>query len=96
MLAGLPAAFVRPAREPPRTSHPSFEGEEPVDRVNPVGNERLTAAVGVLLLIPIIVELATIILGVHSFMSLHVFVGLTLIPAVLLKLGSTGWRFMRY
>src|SRR5690348_16699185 len=29
-------------------------------------------------------------------MSLHVFVGLALIPAVLLKLGSTGWRFARY
>jgi hypothetical protein len=29
-------------------------------------------------------------------MSLHVFVGLALIPAVLLKLASTGWRFARY
>ncbi len=64
--------------------------------MNPDGNERLTAAVGVLLLIPILVELATIVLGVHTFMSLHVFVGLALIPAVLLKLGSTGWRFARY
>jgi len=64
--------------------------------VNPDGNERLTAAIGVLLLVPILVELATIVLGVHTFMSLHVFVGLALIPAVLLKLGSTGWRFARY
>lgn len=74
-----------------------------VDRVgpkprqpNPDGNDRLTAAVGILLLIPIAVELATIFLGVHTFMSLHVFVGLALIPPVLLKLGSTGWRFVRY
>ena len=29
-------------------------------------------------------------------MSLHVFVGLALIPPVLLKLASTGWRFARY
>jgi hypothetical protein len=65
-------------------------------RLNPDGNERLTAAVGVLLLVPILVELATILLGVHTFMSLHVFVGLALIPAVLLKLASTGWRFARY
>ena len=65
-------------------------------RMNPDGNERLTAAVGVLLLVPILVELATILFGVHTFMSLHVFVGLALIPAVLLKLGSTGWRFARY
>src|SRR5215472_7302265 len=65
-------------------------------RMNPVGNERLTAAAGVLLLVPILIELATVALGVHTFMSLHVFVGLALIPAVLLKLGSTGWRFVRY
>jgi hypothetical protein len=65
-------------------------------RLNPDGNERLTAAVGVLLLIPIAVELGTIVLGVHTFMSLHVFVGLALLPAVLLKLGTTGWRFARY
>jgi hypothetical protein len=65
-------------------------------RLNPNGNERLTAIVGALLLVPIAVELATIVLGVHTFMSLHVFVGFVLIPAVLLKLASTGWRFARY
>jgi hypothetical protein len=65
-------------------------------RVNPGGNERLTAAVGLLVLAPVLVEVSTILLGVHTFMSLHVFVGLALIPAVLLKLGSTGWRFARY
>ena len=64
--------------------------------MNPLGNARLTAVVGVLLLAPVVVELATIVLGVHSFMSLHVFVGLALIPAVVLKLASTGWRFVRY
>ena len=64
--------------------------------VNPVGNERLTAAVGLLLLPPVVVEIATVLLGVHTFMSVHVFVGLTLIPAVVLKLVSTGWRFARY
>lgn len=65
-------------------------------RLNPDGNERLTAAVGVLLLVPIVIELASVLLGVHTFMSLHVFVGLLLIPPVLLKLASTGWRFARY
>lgn len=65
-------------------------------RPNPDGNERLTAAVGLLLVVPVLVELVTILLGVHSFMSLHVFVGVALIPAVLLKMGSTGWRFGRY
>ena len=70
--------------------------EERERRLNPAGNERLTAAVGLLLLAPILVEVATILLGVHTFMSVHVFVGLALIPPVLLKLGSTAWRFARY
>ena len=65
-------------------------------RLNPLGNARLTALVGLLLLIPVGVEALTVPLGVHSFMSLHVFVGLALIPAVLLKLAATGWRFARY
>jgi hypothetical protein len=65
-------------------------------RLNPDGNERLTAAVGIVLLVLTIVELATILFGLHQFLSLHVFVGLVLIPPVLLKLASTGWRFSRY
>ncbi|HEY2543476.1 MAG TPA: hypothetical protein VGH92_10550 [Gaiellaceae bacterium] len=64
--------------------------------MNPDGNQRLTGAIGALLLVPIAIEAATIVLGVHTFMSLHVFVGLLLIPPVLLKLVSAGWRFMRY
>ena len=73
-----------------------FAGARSPQRFNPIGNERLTAAVGVVLLILTVVELATIPLGVHRFMSLHVFVGFVLIPPVLLKLASTGWRFARY
>jgi hypothetical protein len=69
---------------------------ERLKRPNPAGNERLTAAAGLLVLAPALVEVATIPLGVHTFMSLHVFVGLALVPPVLLKLGSTGWRFARY
>lgn len=65
-------------------------------RLNPGGNERLTAAVGLLVIVPVLVEIVSVLLGVHMFMSLHVFVGLALIPAVLLKLASTGWRFARY
>ena len=48
-------------------------------KTNPAGNERLTAAIGLLVLVPIAVEVATILLGVHTFMSVHVFVGLALI-----------------
>jgi hypothetical protein len=66
------------------------------ERLNPDGNERLTAAVGLVLLVLTIVELVTIVFGLRQFLSLHVFVGLVLIPPVLLKLASTGWRFSRY
>jgi hypothetical protein len=64
--------------------------------VNPDGNERLTAAVGVLLLVPVAIEVATVLFGVHTFMSWHVFIGLALIPVIVLKMASTGWRFLRY
>jgi hypothetical protein len=50
----------------------------------------------VLLLAPVLVEGATVLLGVHAFMSWHVFVGLALIPLIVLKLATTGWRFVRY
>jgi hypothetical protein len=40
--------------------------------------------------------LATLLLGLQRFLSLHVFVGLVLLPPVALKLASTGWRFTRY
>ena len=66
------------------------------ERSNPVGNERLTSGVGIVLLVLTVIELATVLVGVHSHMSLHVFIGFVLIPPVLLKLGSTGWRFTRY
>jgi hypothetical protein len=65
-------------------------------RMNPDGNERLTATVGVVLIVLTVVELATLLFGLQQFLSLHVFVGLVLIPPVLLKLASTGWRFTRY
>jgi hypothetical protein len=65
-------------------------------RANPDGNERLTAAVGLVLIALTLIELATVVFGLGQFMSLHVFVGFVLIPPVLLKRASTGWRFTRY
>ena len=68
----------------------------PPESFNPNGNERLTAGTGIVLLLLTLAELASVVFGVHQFMSLHVFVGFVLIPPVLLKLASTGWRFARY
>jgi hypothetical protein len=36
------------------------------------------------------------LLGVRQMLTPHVFIGMVLIPPVLLKVGSTCWRFARY
>jgi hypothetical protein len=59
------------------------------------GNERLTAAAGAILLVLLAVEGVTI-LSIRQLLSWHIVVGLILIPPVLLKLASTGYRFIRY
>jgi hypothetical protein len=59
------------------------------------GNARLTALAGAVLLILLAVEGATIpFLG--ALLSVHIFVGMLLLGPVALKLGSTGYRFVRY
>jgi hypothetical protein len=58
-------------------------------------NSRLTAAVGALLLVLLAAEGLTL-LRVRSLLTPHVFIGMLLIPPVLLKTASTGWRFVRY
>lgn len=59
------------------------------------GNARLTAAVGVVLLVLLAVEGYTI-LDVHGLISLHIFLGILLVGPVLLKIASTTYRFARY
>ena len=59
------------------------------------GNEHLTAVVAAVLLVLLFVEGATL-LKIGSLLTVHAFVGLLLIPIVALKLGSTGWRMLRY
>jgi len=59
------------------------------------GNARLTAANAVVLLVLLAVEGFTI-LGVRQMLTPHVFVGMVLVPPVLLKVGSTVWRFACY
>jgi hypothetical protein len=61
----------------------------------PPGNERLTASVGLVLLVLLGIETLTT-LALSSYLPEHIFLGLLLIPPVALKLASTGWRFARY
>jgi hypothetical protein len=58
-------------------------------------NEHLTVAVAGVLLVLLAVEGATL-LRVRELLTVHAFVGMLLIPVVLLKLASTGWRMLRY
>ena len=62
----------------------------------PRGNRHLTAALGALLLLGILAELATLVLGLQRTMPWHIALGVALVPVVGLKLGSTGWRMLRY
>jgi hypothetical protein len=59
------------------------------------GNERLTAATGVVLIV-LLAALGVTILSIGQLIWWHFLLGMLLIPPVLLKLGSTGWRFVRY
>jgi hypothetical protein len=58
-------------------------------------NERLTSSTALVLLVLLAVEGVTV-LQVHSLLTLHVFVGMLLIPPILVKMSSTLWRFARY
>lgn len=61
----------------------------------PAGNARLTAWAGLLLLVGFIAECFTL-LSLQSMLSAHILIGAVLIPLVLLKTGTTGWRIARY
>jgi hypothetical protein len=87
------AVREKPRREerlPPRRERPPTRSSG-----GAVGNERLTASTATVLLVLLAVEGATIPF-LHRLLPVHIFVGMLLIPPVALKLGSTGWRFLRY
>lgn len=59
------------------------------------GNEILTSATAAVLTCLLLAEGLTI-LRIGSLRSAHMFIGMVLIPPLLLKLSSTGYRFFRY
>ena len=59
------------------------------------GNARMTGVLGAVLLVALAVEGVTV-LGVQDMLTLHVFLGLFVIPAVCLKLATTAYRFSHY
>jgi hypothetical protein len=71
------------------------DGENGKDQSGVVGNERLTALAGAVLLVLILVELVSSA-NLHALLPLHIFVGVLLAGPLVVKLGSTGYRFLRY
>ena len=61
----------------------------------PAANARLTASTAAVLFVLLAAEGVTI-LRVRALLAPHVFIGMLLVPPVLLKMGSTTWRFARY
>ena len=59
------------------------------------GNARLTGSVGAALFVILAVEGITL-LQIHQLISWHVVLGMLLVPVVLLKSATTGYRFTRY
>jgi hypothetical protein len=80
--------MVRPAHD-----NGGLERSDVVDGV--AGNTRLTSATGLVLVALLAIEGVTI-LSVRQMITLHIFVGVMLLGPVLLKSGSTFYRFARY
>jgi hypothetical protein len=58
-------------------------------------NSRLTSIAGLVLVVGLAVEGATI-LRIHQLITAHIVLGLALLGPLLVKLGSVAWRFVRY
>jgi hypothetical protein len=58
-------------------------------------NARLTGSTAAVLLVLLAAEGVTV-LQVGRLLTLHVFIGMLLVPPILLKVGSTLWKFARY
>lgn len=61
----------------------------------PAGNARLTAWLGILLLVAFLIELVTLA-SLQQLVSVHIFVGAVLVPLALFKTATTTWRMLGY
>jgi hypothetical protein len=87
-----------PVESWPRAARFGGTGRSAVGRLfggGTTGNEQLTGATGLLLLV-LLAILGVTILRIRPLLGPHMFLGMLLVPPVLLKLASTGYRFARY
>ena len=87
-------ALSNPRRPAHQNSSKSREDQEEGAK-GVEANARLTGSIAAVLLILLAAEGATI-LRIGPFLNAHVFIGMLLIPPIALKIGSTGYRFVRY
>src|SRR3974390_1606740 len=88
-------AIARPEGGPMATT--SSRAETSVDHrdTGVEGNARITGAMGAAIFVLLFVEGITV-LRVRDMISMHVAVGMALVAFVAVKVGSTGYRFLRY
>ena len=60
-----------------------------------IGNERLTTVAG-LALVPLLAAELLTLLALGALLTAHLFIGLWLVVPLAAKMGSTGYRFLRY
>jgi len=78
-----------PGRPPPVPSR-TRRRRDPTE-----GNARLTGSTAAVIFVLLAAEGVTI-LQVRRLITPHVFIGMLLVPPILLKVGSTLWKFARY
>lgn len=71
------------------------EGAPREEHDGPEANARLTASTAVVLFVLLAAEGVTI-LRIRVLLTPHVFIGMLLVPPILLKMASTIWRFARF
>lgn len=79
-----PRVAIADAADPAESDAPSVEA-----------NSRLTGMTAVVLLVLFAAEGLTL-LRITSLLTPHVIIGMLLVPPILVKMGSTGWRFAKY
>ncbi len=89
MATERPVTTARAATRPPSTLLRRLVGG------GTAGNEELTAITAVVLLL-LLAALGVTILRVHQLLNPHMFIGMVLLGPVVLKIASTGYRFVRY
>jgi hypothetical protein len=95
-VARLRSTGVTSGRAERRSETPRTAQLDRRDRFGGIeGNEILTSVAAVVLTALLAAEGYTIV-NMHGLVTAHMFIGMALIPPVLLKLGSTGYRFARY